>query len=414
VTVAVVAVALGALAVGVALGWLIVSRYVSRQIATLRGERPTRQNLGDSLSDLSRSVGQLRSSSARAAKDVTVLRSALDGLSLGVVLFGAAPDDSWRNKAAQELLSSARVEALLDEALVQRRALAIGGAAGSQMVEVVGPPMRTYWLTSVPLPLVDGLAAGVVTISDLSDLVRLERVRREFVANVSHELRTPVGAIAVLAETLESEDDQTVINRLALKLVAEAHRLSRTITDLLELSVLESSGRAQRQQLDASSLVAEAISRVAPTAAARNITLDATGVDAEHRATGDSAQLISALGNLVENAVKYSDGGGAVSIATSVDAGQIIFTVSDRGVGIPSRDLDRVFERFYRVDTARSRITGGTGLGLAIVRHVAENHNGTVSVESTEGKGSTFELVIPNAPNDRNITAKQRHMNDRD
>jgi two-component system, OmpR family, sensor histidine kinase SenX3 len=354
--------------------------------------------MGDAMSDLSRSVTQLRASSVRSAKDATVLRSALDGLSLGVVLFGAAPDDSWRNKAAQELLSSARVEVVLDDALVQRRALALGGAAGTQIVEVVGPPMRTYSLSSIPLPQVEGLAAGAVTIADLSDLVRLERVRREFVANVSHELRTPVGAIAVLAETLESEDDQAVIQRLAVKLVAEAHRLSRTITDLLELSVLESSGRAQRVPSAARALVAEAVARVGPSAAARNIAVETDGVGPSHAATGDVAQLVSALGNLVENAVKYSDEGGAVSIATTVDEAHITFTVSDRGVGIPARDLDRVFERFYRVDTARSRITGGTGLGLAIVRHVAENHNGSVSVESTEGKGSTFHLVVPRAP----------------
>jgi two-component system, OmpR family, sensor histidine kinase SenX3 len=389
--------AIGALAFGIAIGLFIASRRVLGQVSAIRGERVRGRTLGDAMSDLSRSVTQLRAASVRSAKDATVLRSALDGLSLGVVLFGAAPDDSWRNKAAQGLLSSARVEVVLDEALVQRRALALGGAAGTQLVEVVGPPMRTYSLSSIPLPQVEGLAAGAVTIADLSDLVRLERVRREFVANVSHELRTPVGAIAVLAETLESEDDQSVIQRLAVKLVAEAHRLSRTITDLLELSVLESSGRAQRVPSAARALVAEAVARVGPSAAARNIAVETDDVDPSHAATGDVAQLVSALGNLVENAVKYSDEGGAVSIATTVDDTHIIFTVSDRGVGIPSRDLDRVFERFYRVDTARSRITGGTGLGLAIVRHVAENHNGSVSVESTEGKGSTFRLVVPRA-----------------
>jgi two-component system, OmpR family, sensor histidine kinase SenX3 len=398
VTPAAVAIAVGALAVGVAVGWFVAARRIRGQVDSIRGEHVRGQNLSDAISDLSRSFTQVRATSSRATKDATVLRSALDGLSLGVVLFGAAPDDSWRNKAAQELLSSARVEVLLDQALVQRRALALGGAAGTQIVEVVGPPMRTYSLTSVPLPQVDGLAAGAVTIADLSDLVRLERVRREFVANVSHELRTPVGAIAVLAETLESEDDQGVISRLASKLVAEAHRLSRTITDLLELSVLESSGRAHREPRAASALVAEAVARVAPSAAARHITVDTDGVDAVHAATGDVAQLVSALGNLVENAVKYSDDGSAVSIETAVDDSQITFIVADRGVGIPSRDLDRVFERFYRVDTARSRFTGGTGLGLAIVRHVAENHNGSVSVESTEGKGSTFRLVVPRAP----------------
>jgi two-component system, OmpR family, sensor histidine kinase SenX3 len=387
-----------ALAAGITTGRLLAFRSVRGQVVAIRGEQRDGQSVGDALSELNRTVTKLRVSSSRSSKEATVLRSTLDGLSLGVVLVGAAPDDTWRNRAAHALLSSARVEVLLHEGLVQQRAMALGGAAGVQIVEVVGPPKRTYSLSSIPLPQVEGIAAGAVTITDLSDLLRLEGVRREFVANVSHELRTPVGAIAVLAETLESEGDLRVINRLATKLVSEAHRLSRTITDLLELSVLESSGRAQREPQAASALVAEAVARVAPAAAVRNIAIDTNGVGASHAATGDVAQLVSALGNLVENAVKYSDDDGAVSIETTVDDSHITFTVNDCGVGIPSRDLDRVFERFYRVDTARSRMTGGTGLGLAIVRHVAENHNGSVSVESTEGKGSTFRLVVPRAP----------------
>jgi two-component system, OmpR family, sensor histidine kinase SenX3 len=396
-------ISIGALVVGAALGWLACSRRVVRTISPLRSDGDSGA-LGSTLSQAVGNHGRLQTSYERVVTEAKVLRSALDGLRIGVILVGGSNDDGWRNKAAQRLVGSARVEVIVDEAILHQRALALGGASGSQIIEVVGPPKRTFALASVPLPLVGGHRSGVVTIEDLSDLVRLERVRREFVANVSHELRTPVGAIAVLSETLESEHDQAVINRLAAKLVTESHRLSRTITDLLELSVLESSGQALRTAHAAVDLVAEAVTRVEPAASSRKITIDTSAVGHQHQVLCDVAQLVSALGNLVENAVKYSEDGGAVAISTTVEPEQITFAVSDEGVGIPSRDLNRVFERFYRVDTARSRITGGTGLGLAIVRHVAENHGGEVSVDSIEGKGSTFRLVVPRAPDDADLS----------
>jgi two-component system, OmpR family, sensor histidine kinase SenX3 len=333
---------------------------------------------------------------ATNAAESANLKDALDALPHAVVLVGSPADDGWRNRAARLLLGSGRVEALLDAAIANQRSIALAGGTGSQGVEVVGPPNRTYALTSVPLQTVGGQRSGVVTVTDLTDMTRLERVRREFVANVSHELRTPVGAMAVLAETLQDEDDLAVVNRLSAK-ISEAHRLSRTVTDLLELSVLESSGQAARRSYSVTSLVSEAVARAESSAESLGVVIDISGVDSLHTVLGDFGQLTSAIGNLLENAVKYSDPGGSVAVTSALHDGMVTIAVADNGVGIPARDLDRVFERFYRVDTARSRATGGTGLGLAIVRHVAENHGGQVSVESIEGKGTTFRLLVPAA-----------------
>jgi two-component system, OmpR family, sensor histidine kinase SenX3 len=372
VIVPVVAGIITALAVGLVVGWLGSNWRAARPVAAA----------SDTSND----------------REVADLRAAIDGLPLAVVLVGQSVGDRWRNAAARSLLGSGRVEALLDAAMTEQRENALTGRSGSQIIEIVGPPKRTYSLGSVPIRSIDGEGLGLVTVSDLTEMVRLERVRRELIANVSHELRTPVGAMAVLAETLQDETDPAVAARLTDKIVAEAHRLSRTITDLLELSVLESSGHASTGRVSCSALARDAANRVESSAAALDVLIDTTGVSPSHALKGDVAQLASAIGNLLENAVKYSNRGGTVTVSSTNTDAMVTIAVADNGVGIPVRDIERVFERFYRVDTARSRVTGGTGLGLAIVRHVAENHGGSVSVESIEGKGSTFRLTVPAAP----------------
>ena len=231
-------------------------------------------------------------------------------------------------------------------------------------------------------------------IEDASERVRLDSVRTDLVANISHELKTPVGAIALLAETLADEDEPEVIARLAPKLIAEAHRLSRIIDELLELSRIELGGQALNEVVDLAAVAREALAVHAPLAAARGIPVH---LEASRGANvvGNRRQLLSAVGNLVENAVKYSDPGAAVDVDVHADGGHVVLAVHDRGMGIPGRDLERVFERFYRVDKARSRETGGSGLGLSIVRHVMASHGGQVSVASVEGEGSTFTLRVP-------------------
>jgi two-component system sensor histidine kinase SenX3 len=206
----------------------------------------------------------------------------------------------------------------------------------------------------------------------------------------------------VLAETLDGEDDPDVMCRIVARMQGEGERASRTIEDLLQLSQIEAGVERDVGPVRLSDVVNDAVGRSTELAAANDITistLDPVGpegpVAEQCLVNGDRPQLASAIGNLVENAVKYSDPGGVVQIRVRRNGGFGEISVVDDGVGIPRRDLDRVFERFYRVDRARSRETGGTGLGLSIVRHVAGNHHGTVSVESIEGEGSTFVLRLP-------------------
>jgi two-component system sensor histidine kinase SenX3 len=206
----------------------------------------------------------------------------------------------------------------------------------------------------------------------------------------------------VLAETLADETDAGTIARLVNRMLAETDRASRTIDNLMELSRIEMGAESADEPVRVGDVIRGGVDRVTELAAQRQITIstlapvahDGSAADAL-RIRGDRRQLISAVGNLIENAVKYSDPGTTVQVRATRADEWIEISVTDQGVGIPQRDLDRVFERFYRVDRARSRSTGGTGLGLAIVRHVASNHGGDVSVTSVEGQGSTFVLRLP-------------------
>jgi two-component system sensor histidine kinase SenX3 len=236
---------------------------------------------------------------------------------------------------------------------------------------------------------------ALVVVDDVTDRRRLEAVRSDFVANISHELKTPVGAIGLLAETLLAEDDPAVVRRLAERMVGEAFRVGRTIDDLLALTQIEAEEGGRRDQVPVHLFVAEAVERVRPAAEQQGITIEVEEAAPRLVVLGDRRQLVSAAYNLLDNAVQYSDAGSSVQVQARTDGRWVDLSVADHGIGIPPRDLERVFERFYRVDRARSRKTGGTGLGLAIVRHVASNHAGDVRVESVEGEGSTFTLRLP-------------------
>ncbi len=268
---------------------------------------------------------------------------------------------------------------------------ALGGESSRQTLELYGPPRLAIAVATSPLP-----SGGVIaSIEDESERRRVDAVRTDFVANISHELKTPVGALAVLAETLIGETEPGTVDRMATRMVDEAHRVARTIDDLLELSRIELGEEPIRDPVPVSDIVSGAVERAAEYAQQRNIEIAALGVPDERTVSGDRRQLISALGNLVENAVKYSEPFSSVQVRVRLSGDMVEFMVADHGIGIPARDHDRIFERFYRVDKARSRDTGGTGLGLSIVRHIASNHNGDVQVSSQEGEGSTFVLRIP-------------------
>lgn len=240
---------------------------------------------------------------------------------------------------------------------------------------------------------------AVVYVDDQSEHARMEATRRDFVANVSHELKTPVGAMGVLAEALlASTDDPDTVRHFAEKMLAESHRLADMVGELIELSRLQGAERLpDLDAVDVDTVVAEALSRhkVAADNADIEITTDApTG----YRVLGDQPLLVTALANLISNAIAYSPKGTPVSISRRRRGDTIEISVTDRGIGIEKADQERVFERFFRVDKARSRATGGTGLGLAIVKHVAANHNGSIRLWSQPGTGSTFTLSIPAYP----------------
>lgn len=322
-----------------------------------------------------------------ALAEAASLRAAIDAIPTGVVLLDPSGKVLLRNSAAG---LGGRAELLIEEVVERLARSARGGDAVEEKVTLQGPPLRMLAVRALPLP--DG--GAMVTIDDLSERARLDQVRTDFVSNISHELKTPVGALALLAETLADSDDAEVNRRLASRMVDEAHRAAGTIDDLLELSRIELGGRGEQMDVNVGSVLSEAVARHRLTAESAGVHLAADDTNGL-MVRADRLQLVSALSNLVDNAVKYSNPGGTVRVSAHDSDDVIEITVADQGVGIPARDIDRIFERFYRVDRARSRETGGTGLGLAIVRHIATNHGGDVAVRSREGEGSTFSLRIP-------------------
>ena len=232
------------------------------------------------------------------------------------------------------------------------------------------------------------------------ELNRVNKIRRDFVANVSHELKTPATSLRLLAESLEETIDEDPIQArlFAAQLKKETERLSHLITDLLDLTRLETQERVENPvPVDVRGVLMTVLARMRRVARKKNITLQwkRFGRAAQYTVRGDETQLTSMFTNLVDNAVQYTPPGGRVEVTGGFEGSEIVIRVSDTGIGIPRASLPRIFERFYRVDKARSKETGGTGLGLSIVKHVAENHGGRVTVESTLGEGSTFTVYLP-------------------
>jgi two-component system, OmpR family, sensor histidine kinase SenX3 len=261
-----------------------------------------------------------------------------------------------------------------------------------------GPP-RT--VTARVAPLSSRLVLALV--EDRTTERRVEAVRRDFVANVSHELKTPVGAIKLLAEAVsDASDDPEAIERFAKRMLTESDRLARMVQQIIELSRLQGDEPVEAPHVvDVDDVIARSVDFTVMDAQNKGIKV-VTGGTPDLRIFGNEEQVSAAVTNLVANAVAYSGADSTVLVTTKAADGMVEISVVDQGIGIPSDELDRIFERFYRVDPARHRSTGGTGLGLSIVKHVAATHGGDVRVWSLEGQGSTFTLSLPRSRQEEN------------
>jgi two-component system sensor histidine kinase SenX3 len=355
-------------------------------------------DLEDVLVQVERATDRAAEAVAESSSEAIRLRRALDTLPQAVLVTDERGDTVFRNSRAVALIGSRHGDAIAAQAVEELLAATAPGASEERVLELYGPPRRTLVVRTESIDNGQRALGVIAVIDDVSERRRLEDVRRDFVANVSHELKTPMGAVGLLAETLLSENEPQVTQRLAHRIYNEAFRISRVIDDLLDLSRIENEESPPREPVLINLVMAEAAERVREAANQLHIKVALEEPDPPLVVLGDRRQLTSAVYNLLENAVKFSPEGSDVSCVGRAEDDDVLVVVEDHGVGIPSRDLERIFERFYRVDAGRSRSTGGTGLGLAIVRHVAANHRGSVQVESREGEGSTFTLRLPRQP----------------
>ncbi|MEO1065299.1 MAG: ATP-binding protein [Actinomycetota bacterium] len=391
------------LAAGVAV--LVVARRRAEQLRRLGalisrldpGAAPSDpQSLDDAILQLGWAIDERNGASALTDQTLDRLARAVHLVPIPMVV--SSPDGSvvQRNAAshAEGDLSHTGpiVWAALDEVVTE----ALAGRNEDRSLQLFGPPRRSLRVIGRPL-VTDGVLVGAIGyVLDESETERIHAVRRDFVANLSHELKTPIGAVSLLAETLQDEDDPDVRRRLLERTQREALRMADIVDDLLELAEMESAAETLPvEPVSIPAVVEEAVDRVGHTASSRGSKVLADNLHDVH-VLGDRQMLVRALVNLLENAVKYSDDDAEVRVETRrVLPGTIDVAVIDQGLGISPKHIDRIFERFYRVDRARSRATGGTGLGLSIVKHAAERHGGEVLVESVEAVGSTFVLRLP-------------------
>lgn len=321
----------------------------------------------------------------------------LERMTEGVVVLDESLHPVLANNAARKMLGLHTGRLPLK--LPQEEIPGVGGRAlltektVEEDVAVWYPEHRTLRVRSTPLK--DG--SGVISVlQDATEELRVQQVRTEFVANASHELKSPVAGLRALAEAISEaiDDDSESATRFAHRLVEESERLSRLIVDLLDLSSLENPSSGPRSEIDLAAVTRREVEELRGEAAEKVIRLrtDLPPIVTVH---GDEAQLGLIVRNLVENAIRYTPEGGQVELRLGVDGSQAILEIEDTGIGIPLDSQKRIFERFYRVDKARSRDRGGTGLGLALVKHAVDLHGGTVSVNSELGTGTRFVVRLP-------------------
>ena len=397
-----VVVAVAAGVVLVAFIWVLLSRRsTARRLATLTarmGESDLqfggRAGLETGLAKLERVVDSTVAVASEARSSQALMEQALAAVPQAVVVGDDRATVVFQNALAAELLkgASARdaVRTLLEKAA--------DGVADNVTVDIDGPPVKTLHLVCRPLHDEQRTLGGVVVVDDQSQRNRHESARREFVDNIGQELKRPVGALGLLAETLAAEKDPVVVARLSRRLQNEAQRVSRVVDDLMLLSRMDAEERPAPEAVPVHLIVAQAAERVRAAAQEKDMTVNFGEPAQRLTVLGDRRELVAAVYNLLDNAVKYSSARSVVEVRGRPDGDRVELSVRDSGIGIPEEDLEHIFERFYRVDNARAKYLGGTGLGLAIVRHVVGNHRGEVRVESEEGKGSTFVLRLPAGP----------------
>jgi signal transduction histidine kinase len=375
--------AVGGVAVGaIVAGWALVRRHREKERELSTELRTAREELEE----------QARAATEGLGVQDVILSSMQDG----VLLFDEHGRIVFANQSAPSHLGSVPRELAGLMPLGMRdtaRRAARNRETTSALVEL-GSPAR--WLRVVAAPAGEE-GSVLITLRDVTEAWRADAIRRDFVANASHELKTPAAAIQAAAETIRQAalDDVEAVPRFARQLEHEAWRLSRIVADLLDLSRLES-GSELTESVHVDAVVRQQVEAHEDAAreAGLTITVDTSGAAPVRGSARDLSLLVR---NLLDNAIRYARRAGTVRVTTAVDERDVTLSVADDGVGIPTKDLPRIFERFYRVDRARSRETGGTGLGLAIVKHVAENHGGQVHVESELGRGTTFRVSLPRA-----------------
>ena len=325
---------------------------------------------------------------------LTAVLDQLDGASLVI-----APGEVaiFTNLEAEQLgiLRDGRIQS--EELLASIRVVRRTNAKQTGTIEIARGPIGEgkREITVNVIPLTENELV-LVLLRDESEAQRVHDVRRDFVANISHELKTPIGALSLLSEAvLGAKDDAEAVSRFAERMQVESKRLTGLVQEIIQLSrVQDSDPLKEAQQLSAGDIIKEALDQCRTTADSRQISL--TFQDSEDAMIlGDRDQLTMAIHNLIENAINYSPADTKVAVSTTVENGIITISVADQGIGIPEAEVERIFERFYRVDPARSRETGGTGLGLSIVKHIINKHGGEISVWSSENVGSTFSIRLP-------------------
>jgi len=366
--------------------WFVTCIAVALLAGTLYGKRASRVGRTDIPGPVNTTP---RADEITQVVDEQLLR-AFDLLPIGVVISRGPNSDLLRNRIATEMTGVRHVDILVDEAVVALIKETIEIGEQNKSMQVAGPPDRFFQLHSQPL----NNYGVVVTIEDTTDRVRIDTVRTDFVANLSHELKTPIGGIAALGDTMMDETDPAVMKRLAERIVRESFRMATIVNDLLDLSRIEFGRSSEWERIEMNGVIKEVVALSQDGARRHKVELATSGNFAAE-VFGDRSQLVSAFSNLVENAIKYSEEDRLVQIIGDVRVGDLTVAVVDQGLGIAPKDHERIFERFYRVDRARSRSTGGTGLGLSIVRHVIDNHGGKIEVKSNEGEGATFTVVLP-------------------